>query len=313
MATLLALLALTLQDDRLRVDGPPFLVNGETVELRATSSVKDAVVVWRLADGPASAIQTKPALDSSTRVLRGTDSLSVTSVGKGEEELLFAVTLERKGVRLAKEEFKVRIGPPIRVKAWVRIVENPLGGTRKPELLRDTDKCKEVEAGVNKLLRPLGVEVALEAGRAVEAPDAWFDREGIFHPIGLKDGKKANSQTLNELLRCDEPGGLNVYFLRDCNWVTVREGFPRIVTEHNLVGIGLKDGAAVLDDAWDVPSLAHELGHTLGLDDLKEKSERGRLMFSVRRDRTGQSFTYGEMKDAREGARRHLKTWLAKR
>jgi len=36
-------------------------------------------------------------------------------------------------------------------------------------------------------------------------------------------------------------------------------------------------------------------------------------MFSVRRDRTGQSFTYGEMKDAREGARRHLKTWQAKR
>jgi hypothetical protein len=313
MATLFVLLALGLQDERLRIDGPPFLVCGETVELRASSPVKDAVVVWRLADGPASAIDTRPALDLSTRVVRGAERLSVTSVGKGEEDLLFAVTLERKGVRLAKEEFKLRIGPILRLKAWVRIVENPLGGTRKPELLRDPEKGKEVEAGVNRLLRPLGVEVAFEVGRPVAAPDAWFDREGIFHPIGLKDGKKANSQTLNDLLRCDEPGGLNVYFLRDCNWVTVQEGFPRIVTEHNLVGIGLKDGAAVLDDAWDVPSLAHELGHTLGLDDLKEKSERGRLMYTVRRDRTGQSFIYGEMKDAREGARRHLKSWLAKR
>jgi hypothetical protein len=313
MAALLAFLALALQDDKLRIEGPPFLVCGETVELRAVSGIKDAAVVWRLADGPLSAIETRPALDSSTRVVRGSERLAVGSLGKGEEELLFAVTLERKGIRLAKEEFKLRIGPLIRVKARIRIVENPLGGTRKPDRLRDPEQCKAVEAGVNRLLRPLGVEMSFEAGRPVAAPDAWFDREGTFHPIGLKDGKKANSQTLNELLRNDEPGGLNVYFLRDCNWVTVQEGFPRIVTEHNLVGIGLKDGEAVLDDAWDVPSLAHELGHTLGLDDLKEKNERGRLMYSVRRDRTGQSFTYGEMKDAREGARRHLKSWLAKR
>ncbi|MBI3855025.1 MAG: hypothetical protein HY293_04965 [Planctomycetes bacterium] len=95
--------------------------------------------------------------------------------------------------------------------------------------------------------------------------------------------------------------------------MTVQEGFPRIKTEHNLVGIGLKDGEVVLDDAWDAAALAHELGHALGLDDLKEKSERGRLMYSVRRDRTGQAFTYLEMKDARDGARRHLKSWLARR
>src|SRR6185295_2908608 len=181
------------------------------------------------------------------------------------------------------------------------------------DALREPEKLKELEAGVNKLLRPIGVEVGLERGRAVAAPDAWFDREGRFHPIVLKDGKKANSPTLNELLKSNEPGGINVYFVRDCNWVTVQEGFPRIVTNHHLVGIGLKDGAAVLDDAWDLPSLAHELGHTFGLDDLQEKGERGRLMYTIRRDRTGIAFTYGEMKDAREQARMHLKTWLAKR
>jgi len=163
------------------------------------------------------------------------------------------------------------------------------------------------------MLRPLGVEVTLEMGKTVAAPDAWFDRDGIFHPIGMKDGKRANSATLNELLRLDEPGALNVYFLRDCNWVTITEGFPRIKTEHNLVGIGLKDGDVVLDDAWDPPSLAHELGHALGLDDLKEKPDRGRLMYSVRRDRTGEAFTYGEMKDARERARLYLKSWMGRR
>jgi hypothetical protein len=313
MATLLVLLALTLQDERLRLDGPPFLAGGETVELRATSPVKDAVLVWRLADGPASAIRTTPALDPATRVVRGTECLLVTSVGKGEEELLFAVTLERKGVRLAKDEFKLRIGTPLRVRAWIRVVEHAEGGTRKPERVRGAEACKDLEGEVNKLLRPLGVEVGFEPGRAVAAPDAWFDREGVFHPITLKDGKKANSSTLNDLLRCDEPGGLNVYFVRECKWVTVQEAFPRIVTDHHLLGIGLKDGAAVLDDAWDVPSLAHEIGHTLGLDDLERKSERGRLMYSIRRDRSGMAFTYGEMKDARDGARRHLKTWLTKR
>jgi hypothetical protein len=313
MATLLALLALTLQDDKLRIDGPPFLVLGETIELSASSGIKDATIVWRLADGAASSIETQPAFDSSVRIIRGAERLKVRSLGKGEDEIVFAVTLERKGIRLAKEEFRLRIGPVLRVRAWVRVVEHPQGGTRRAGDVQGLEKCRELEGEVNKLLRPLGVEVSFEPGRAVAAPDAWFDRDGTFHPIGLKDGKKANSATLNELLRNDEAGGLNVYFVRDCSWVTVQEGFPRVVTAHNLVGIGLKEGAALLDDAWDLPSLAHELGHTLGLDDLKEKGERGRLMYSVRRDRTGQAFTYGEMKDAREGARRHLKTWLAKR
>lgn len=312
MASLL-FLCLFLQDDKLRIEGPPFLVFGETVELRAVTSVKDASIVWRLADGPGRAIDTKPAIDPSTRVVRGAESLTVTSVGKSEEELLLSVTQVRRGVRLATADFKLRIGPAIRVRTICRIVENPAGGTRRADDLRELEKRRELEAAVNRLLRPLGVEVSLEIGKSVAAPGAWFDREGVFHPIGLKDGKRANSATLNELLRQDEPGGLNVYFLRDCNWVTVQEGFPRIKTEHNLVGIGLKDGKVVLDDAWDAPSLAHELGHALGLDDLKEKPDRGRLMYSVRRDRTGEAFTFGEMKDAREGARLHLKSWSGRR
>src|SRR5262249_8949639 len=119
MASLL-LLSLLLQDDKLRVEGPPFLVFGETIELRAFVSVKDASVVWRLADGPARAIETKPAIDSSTRVVRGSDQLTVTSVGKTEEELLFSVTLVRRGVRLSTTEVKLRIGPPIRVRAFCR-------------------------------------------------------------------------------------------------------------------------------------------------------------------------------------------------
>lgn len=313
MAIWLALFCLTLQEDPLRVDAPPFLAFGETIELRAASAVKDATVVWRLADGPTRAIESKPPIDSSTRFVRGAERLSIASVGRSEEELRFVVSLERRGVRLSTADVKVRIGPMIRVRTLCRIVEHPLGGTRRPEPIRDAERRKELEGELNRLLRPLGVEVALDLGRPVAAPDPWFEKDGTFHPIVLKDGQKANSPTLNELLKRDEPGGLNVYFVRDCTWVTVQEGMPRIRTDHNLVGVGLKEGRAVLDDAWDAPSIAHELGHTLGLEDLEAKADRGRLMYSVRRDRTGQAFTYGEMKDAREAARLHLKGWVARR
>src|SRR5205085_2079454 len=98
MLNLLALLALTRPEDRLRIEGPPFLVHGESVELRALSGFKDAVVVWRLADGPASSIHTQPSLDTATRIVRGADLLKVTSMGKSDEEMLFSVTVERKGV-----------------------------------------------------------------------------------------------------------------------------------------------------------------------------------------------------------------------
>jgi len=312
MATLLLLL-LTLQDDKLRVEGPPFLVFGDTIELRVVNPVKDAIVVWRLADAPMGSLETKPSIDSSTRVARGSDRLAVTSVGQTEGEILFVVTLERKGLRLATVDVKLRVGPVIRIKAWCRPVEHALGGTRRAQVVRDLEQRRALEADVNRLLHPLGVEVALDLGKSVAAPDAWFDREGRFNPIVMKDGKKANSPTLNELLKNDEPGALNVYFIRDCHWVTVQEGFEKMVTNHGLLGIGLKDGQVVLDDGGDTVSLAHELGHALGLDDLKDRTDRGRLMYSIRRDRTGEAFVYQEMKDAREGARRHLKSWLARR
>ncbi|MBI3855024.1 MAG: hypothetical protein HY293_04960 [Planctomycetes bacterium] len=162
MGTLL-LLCLALQDDKVRVEGSPFLVFGETVELRAVTTARDATVNWRLADGPGRAVETRPALDASTRIVRGSDRLAVSSVGRTEEELSLVVTAERKGIRLSTAEFKLRIGPAIRVRAFCRAVENPAGGTRRPEPLRDAEQRRELEASVNKLLRPLGVEAALEA------------------------------------------------------------------------------------------------------------------------------------------------------
>jgi len=77
-------------------------------------------------------------------------------VGKVEAELLFVVSVERKGVRLATEEFKLRLGPLFRMRAGVRVVLHPLGGTRKPELVTGLATCRELQAGVNALLRPLG-------------------------------------------------------------------------------------------------------------------------------------------------------------
>lgn len=313
METLLALLALAVQDGEFRIEGPPFCVYRESVQLQALNYAGDAVVQWRIADGPLGAVDTVPAVDLSTRVAKNCDRLTITSTGDAETELRIVATHERRGIRLGKAEFRLRIGPLIKVRARCRIVEHAKGGTARPDEVRDEPSRKALEASVNALLRPVGVEAVLELGKPVAAPDAWFDAEGRFHPVGLKDGRKANSATLNELLRNDEPGALNVYFVRDCNWVTVQEGFPRIKTDHHLLGVGLKEGQVVLDDGWDAPSLAHELGHALGLDDLKAKHERGRLMYSVRRDRTGLAFTYAEMKDAREGAARHLKSWLTQR
>jgi len=95
--------------------------------------------------------------------------------------------------------------------------------------------------------------------------------------------------------------------------VTVEPGFRRTVTDHALVGIGMKDGQVVLDDAGDAAALAHELGHAFSLDDLKEKGERERLMFSLRKERSDTLVTYGEMKDARVRVRLHLKAHVASR
>jgi hypothetical protein len=309
MGTLALLLCLSLQDPPFRVDGPPFLVLGDRVELEAKQVPKDTVVVWRLADGPPAAIETRPALSSANHSVRGPSSLTVLSVGKAEAELRFAVTAERKGVRVASVEYRLRAGPLLTLQVWCRAVEHEAGGTRRPELISDDCQRQALEGSVNGYLRPLGVEVRFKAAPPLRGPDWWFDREGRLSPIVMKDGKRANSPALNDLVRNDLPGGINVYFVRDLYWEQVREGFEREVTEHGLIGVGLKEGRVVLDDDGDAASLAHELGHALGLEDLKGKDERDRMMYWVRRDRADFQFTYAEMKDARESARLHQKSW----
>lgn len=313
MALALALFCLAAREDPLRVDGPPFLVFGESMNLQAVTPLKEVDVVWRLVEAPPGAIETQPSMDPSTRVIRGPAQISVASVGTVEGEVRFAVTLERKRVRLACADFRARVGPLVRIKTWCRVVDHRRGGTGRAEAIRDPAELKALQEDVSRLLHPLGIGVELALGSDVRAPDAWFDAAGGFHPIVLKDGKRANSPALRELTSQDEAGGLNVYFVRDCVWITTQEGFERVVTDHHLIGVGLKDGEVVLDDAWDAPSLAHELGHALGLDDLKDASQRSRLMYWIRRDRTAALFTYPEMKDAREAARQHLRSWLARR
>jgi hypothetical protein len=241
--------------------------------------------------------------------VRGTSTLTVVSVGQAEAEFRFAVTAERKGLRVASAEFRLRAGPLLSLKVWCRAVENDAGGTRRADVIADRCQRQALEGAVNPYLRPLGIEVKFDAAPPLRGPDGWFDREGRFPPIVMKDGKRANSPSLNELIRNDLPGGINVYFIRDLYWEQVREGFEREVTEHALIGVGLKEGRVVIDDDGDAACLAHELGHALGLDDLKAKGERDRLMYWVRRDRSDFLFTYGEMKDAREGARLHQKAW----
>jgi hypothetical protein len=309
MGTLAFLLCLSLQDDRFRVDGSPFLVLGDRVELEAKNVPKDATVVWRLADGPVASVETWPALSSSGHTVKGAPKLTVVSTGKADAELRFAVTAERKGVRVATTEFRLRAGSLVPLKVWCRGVENDAGGTRRGDEIVDDCRRRALQGEVNRYLRPVGVEVSLEVGPRLRGPDWWFDREGRFQPIVLKDGKKANSPALNDVIRHDLPGGLNVYFVRDLHWQQVREGFEREVTEHELIGVGLKEGRVLIDDDRDAASLAHELGHALGLEDLKEKAERDRLMYWVRRDRSDFLFTYTEMKDAREGALRHRRAW----
>jgi hypothetical protein len=315
---MLALLAaaLSLQEETLRVEGAPFLVLGGSAELRALSPVKDATVSWRVADAPGgtlSSLETDPPFDSRTFSVRSSPALKLKSTGKTGGEALLVASLERQGRRLASVEHRLVLGPALRVRAWCRVVENGKGGTALPDRVRDSESRGRLEADVNVHLRPLGLEVALEAGAPVAAPDAWFDREGRFHPVVLKDGRKANAPVLDALLRHNEPGGLNLYLVRDCHWTTVEPGFRRTVTEHSLRGIGLKDGVVVLDDSADARSLAHEFGHAFGLDDLEDERERGRMMYSVRKLQTGTLFTYAEMKDARERARQHLKAFAPRR
>jgi hypothetical protein len=310
------ILPLLLQEPPLRVEGPPFLPIGGTAEVRAVSSLAGAVPVWRISDAPGGAgasLETDPPYDAGTLSVRGAQAIRLKSVGKGEGDILLALSMERRGRRLAAAEFRLRVGLPLRVRAWCRVVEHARGGTERPGLVLQESRRLELEASVNRVLRGAGVEVALEPGQPVKAPDEWFDGEGRFHPVALKDGKKVHSLTLQELLKRDQPGGINIYLVRDCHWTVVEGGFRKTVTEHSLMGIGMKGGQVVLDDSADELSLVHELGHAFSLDDLHGERERGRMMFSIRRLRTGLAFTYGEMLDARERARLHLRAHSGKK
>ncbi|HEV3026635.1 MAG TPA: hypothetical protein VG457_03640, partial [Planctomycetota bacterium] len=213
MATLAFLLCLSVQDDQFRVCGPPFVVLGERIDLEARSVPKDAVVVWRLADGPIGSIETRPALSMTSQAVKGSSELSVLSTGKADAEFHFAVTAERKGVRLASAEFRLRAGSLIPLKVWCRSVENESGGTRRKDLILDDCQRQALQWNINHDLKAIGVEVALEAGSRLHGPAWWFDHEGRFQPIVMKDGKKANSPALSDLARNDLPGGINVYFV----------------------------------------------------------------------------------------------------
>src|ERR1043166_7298142 len=88
------LLLSTFGDEPLRVKGPPFLVFGETVELRAETSVPDGRIVWRLSDapgGPLAALESTPAFDRRNFTVRGVDRLALTSTAEREGEALVTV------------------------------------------------------------------------------------------------------------------------------------------------------------------------------------------------------------------------------
>ncbi len=309
MDALICLMLLCGQE-KLRVEGPPFLAFGGSAEVRLEGGPADAEPVWRVADAPggaAAAIETRPALDPCRLAVRGVRVVELRSIGRMEGDVLLAVSLERRGARVARTEFRIRIGAPLLVRAILRPVTHPVGGTRRAGPAGEEAERRNLEAELGRLLRPCGVEVALEAGRPIPAPDAWFDAEGRFHPVVLKDGARARSLTMQELVRNDVAGAVNVYLVRDCHWTEVREGFERVTVEHSLQGVGMKNGQVILDDSADASTFAHELGHAFGLEDLRDPKDRGRLMFCHRRERRGNGFTFEEMEFARAGARRWVR------
>jgi hypothetical protein len=270
---------------------------------------KDGTPVWRLSDAPGGvslALKSTPAWDPKGFQIRGRRELKLTSCGTLAGDALVSAWLEEHGSRVAAAEFRLRLGPVLRVKAWLKVVDHPRGGTGRPDFFQDPEQRADLEAEVNRRLRALGIEMGFAEGEKVTAPDRWFDSAGRFHPVVQSEGQWTRSPTFRELLRQNQPGGLNVYRVRDLTWVTVQEGFGRVVTTHDLVGVGFKEGDIVLDDRADAAALAHELGHAFSLEDQKESSQRGRMMYWIRKDRTGELFTWQEMKDARVRARLHL-------
>lgn len=306
MAPLMALL-LCLGDEKIRVEGPPFLAFGESAEYRLVSDVDDAQPIWRMADAPggvALAIETKPAYKDGPCTIQGAEKITVKSTGKVEGDILVVVRMERRGAKVGETQFRIRVGEPIRLRARLRPVEHVLGGTRRTEWAREEERTRLADF-VNPVLRKVGVQVEFEEGRPLKAPDAWFDKEGRFHPIVMQDGKRVTSIAMQELRKHDEPGPLNVYLIRDGHWAEEVGGYRGGVIQHDLRGVGWAEGQILIDDAADPGTLAHEFGHTLGLGDLKGKSDRRRLMYGYTKHREGTEFAFEEMKIAREQAKRH--------
>lgn len=306
------LLALTvcLGQGELYVEGPPFLPFGETAEYRLSSVPAGAEVEWKIADAPGGCfadVVTCPRFESARHTIPKVHRIRLTSVGTTPGDVRIVVTFRRNSRKIAAVHARVRLGRVLRVRAWCRVVEHARGGTRRPELFVDPDRRKSLEDDVNRLLRPCGVEVSLERGAAVAGRDVWFTEKGRFQPVVMKSGRKARSRVYKGLIRNNQRDGLNIYLLRDCHWREVRDGFGKVVTEHQLQGVGMEAGDIVIDDSAGAVTLAHELGHAFGLADLEGARGRNRLMYSVSSLRTGTAFVRREMLDARASARRHLR------
>jgi hypothetical protein len=275
-----------------------------------------STVVWRIADAPGGvreSIRTVPPYDDRAFTVRGTRRLALQSIGAATGEGRIAVSLEKGGRRLITRDFLFAIVHPVLVHARLRIVKHERGGSRRAEL-RERGELRRIEESVNRILSGCGVALDLRMGDDVNAADDLFDRDGRFHPIALVYGKKAKSDTLTRLLTHEVPGVVDLFWLRDLHWIeTLSGGYAASRAEHSLSGVGVKDGFVLLDDSADEETLAHEFGHVLGLEDLGSgltrveaapKTERRRLMFSVRSGRIGLQFTWEEFRTARRTAER---------
>lgn len=318
--TLLLLLCLAGDEEIVRVDGPPFIAFEDEGEFEVVTGLEGVTPIWRISDAPGGAVravETEPEFSSKDHSIRGAKKIKVSAVGKIEGDLRLSVTLEKGGRRVASLVHVVRLGPVIRFPAQFRFVQHRKGGTSDPDRI-----TKEITDEVNRLWRSCGIEFEFGTGKPVRGKDAWFDFEGRFHPVIRKDGKRDRSAALIELLKCVEPGPINVFLVRDCHWTEKAKGLGDASIEHSLSGVALEAEGAVLDDSADATTIAHEMGHVLGLSDLaaeclkpweRPASERRRLMFSIRKYREAEGFTYDEMKTSRAVALHILKQTSARK
>lgn len=323
--SLLLLLGLCLDEETVRVDGPPFLAYDTEAEFEIVTTLEGVTPVWKIADAPGGAVravETTPEYSSKDQTIRGERKIKIKSVGKMEGDLRLAITLEKNGRRVANLVHVVRLGPVVRVPAQFRIVEHPRGGTEKPERYEDEKSRKRLVEEVNRYWIPCGIEFEFTLGKPVKGKDWWFDSDGRFHPVIRKDAQKDKSAALADLWNGDDPKAINVFIVRDCHWTEKAKGLGDATIDHSLSGVGMEAEAALFDDSADASTIAHELGHVLGLGDLgadtlrpweRPASERRRLMFSIRKYRDAPGFVYDEMKTSRATAGKILKQQSARR